>query len=119
MKFKTKMFTEERVYRRVPGAAPGEWEPVRLSKPIDAQINEWAESERATLAFASAPSVTPSWLDKEMNTRSMLIAVIVAYNAEEARKPDEQSYHWPEYVAAPGGGEPAPPGADAPFAGHE
>lgn len=114
MKFKTKMFTEERVYRREPGASPNEWEPVRLSKPIDAQINEWVEAERATLVFSSAPSVTPSWLDKEMTTRSMLIAVMVAYeNPQEARKPDEP-YQWPEYVA---GAEPDP-AADAPFAGQ-
>lgn len=116
MKSKTKMFTEERVFRRVPGAVPGEWEPVRLSKPIDAQINEWVDETKAKLVFASAPSVTPTWLDKEMTTRSMLIAVIVAYDTtEEARKPDEQPYEWPEYRAGDGD----PPPADAPFAGQQ
>jgi len=122
MRFKTKVFVEERVYRRPPGAAPGEWEPVRLSTPVDAQINEWVEAERVQVASASAPSITPSWLDKEMTTRSMLIAVTIVYDpnpAQEAEKTDEQPHVWPEYSPG-GGGESAVQGADAPepFAGQ-
>lgn len=122
MKFKTKVFVEERVYHRPPGAAPGEWEPVRLSTPVDAQINEWVESERVQVASASAPSITPSWLDKDMTTRSMLIAVTIVYDpnpAQEAAKTDEQLHVWPEYSPG-GGGESVVQGADAPepFAGQ-
>lgn len=121
MKFKTKVFVEERIYRRVAGAAPNEWEPVRLSKPVDAQINEWVDSERVQIASASAPSITPSWLDKEMTTRSMLVAVTVVYDPNpEARKSDEQPYTWPEFVPGPDGGPATPQGADAaaPFSGQ-
>lgn len=125
MRFKTKVFVEERVYRRAAGAAPNEWEPVRLSKPVDAQINEWVDAEGVQIASASAPSITPSWLDKDMTTRSMLVAVTVVYDPNpEARKSDEQShpYTWPEYVPGPDGGPPAAPHPDAPaapFAGHQ
>jgi hypothetical protein len=123
MRFKTKVFVEERVYRRAAGAAPNEWEPVRLSKPVDAQINEWVDAEKVQIASASAPSITPSWLDKDMTTRSMVVAVTVVYDPNpDGRKSDEQPYTWPEFVPGPDGGHPPAPGADpgaAPFAGHD
>lgn len=113
MKFRTKLFVEERVLRRRPGAAPTEWETLRQSDPIDQQMNRFLEQSRGHPSLVSSPSFTMSWLDRDMTTQRILIGTVLTYIPPEGshEPPADAPALWPEY---------APPPADGgqPFGGH-
>lgn len=109
MKFRTKLFVEERVVRRAPGAAPGEWETVRQSDPIDQQMNNFLAASRGHPSLVSSPSFNFVWLDREMTTQRTLIGVILTYIPPEGSNEPDGPHQWPEFTPQP---------ADGPFGGH-
>lgn len=88
---KTKTFVEERVYERPAGAAPDDWRLVKVIDPLDATINEWVSANRITIVNTSPPGINSKWLDKEMTSRAVLIALTIIYEGNN----DAQ---WPERV---------------------
>ncbi len=76
---KTKTFVEERIYERPPGAAPDDWRLVRVTEPLDDSINEWLVANRLTIVSTSPPGINSRWLDKEMTSRAVLIALTIIY----------------------------------------
>ena len=88
---KTTTFVEERVYERPAGAAPDDWRLVKVIDPLDDTINEWVSANRITIVNTSPPGINSKWLDKEMTSRAVLIALTIIYEGNN----DAQ---WPERV---------------------
>ena len=86
---KTKTFVEERVYERPAGAAPDDWRLVKVTEPLDDSINYWVSTNRVTIVSTSPPGINSRWLDKDMTSRAVLIALTIIYEGG----PDAQ---WPE-----------------------
>lgn len=76
---KTKTFVEERVYERPPGSAPDDWRLVKVTEPLDDTINEWLIANRLTIVSTSPPGINSRWLDKDMTSRAVLIALTIIY----------------------------------------
>lgn len=88
---KTKTFVEERVYERPVGAAPDDWRLVKVTEPLDDTVNNWVVKERVTIVSTSPPGINSRWLDKDMTSRAVLIALTIIYEGGI----NEQ---WPERV---------------------
>lgn len=86
---KTKTFVEERIYERPAGAAPDDWRLVKVTEPLDESINYWVATNRVTIVSTSPPGISSRWLDKDMTSRAVLIALTIIYEGG----PDAQ---WPE-----------------------
>lgn len=116
MKFRTKLFVEERIVRRPPGAAPTQWDALKQSDPIDRQMDLFLAVSRGHPALVSAPSFTMTWLDREMTTQRIMIGVILTYIPPEgSHEPPADADPWPEFVPSaadglqPAGGDAAGP----------
>jgi hypothetical protein len=88
---KTKTFVEERIYERPAGAAPDDWRLVKVTDPIDDTINEWVANNRVTIVSTSPPGINSRWLDKDMTSRAVLIALTIIYEGDN-------NAQWPERV---------------------
>ena len=76
---KTKTFVEERIYERPAGAAPDDWRLVEVTEPLDDTINNWVAASRVTIVSTSPPGINSRWLDKDMTSRAVLIALTIIY----------------------------------------
>lgn len=103
-RLRIKVFEESRVVARVPGAAPGEWVTRSRTTPVDEAVSAWLAETGSRLVACSAPGFHVQWLDREMTTRAVIVAVTVTYEAPSESRPDQ-----PPPSAGPAG-----PGAPAP-----
>jgi hypothetical protein len=140
-RLRTKMFTEERVVAKVPGAAPGSWLVKSKSTPVDEAVNYWLEETGHTPVACTAPGFHFQWLDKDNTIQGITIGVILTYlegpnerttivsnfataaapqptPTRDSREPDpaEPAPSTP-FDAAPAGPPSREPGGYAPFPG--
>lgn len=80
MKYLARMFEESRVVRKVPGGTPGEWQVLSQTKSIEDAINQFVRETGAILVSSSPPGFHVQWLDAEMTTRAVIVAVLVTYS---------------------------------------
>lgn len=112
-RLRTKMFEEHRVAVKAPGAAPGTWITRSATVPVDEAINFWLGETGNVLVLCGPPGIHVQWLDKEMTTRAVIVAVMVTY--EEA--PRERTVAVPAPAADPD--RAAPPPAAEPADGYD
>lgn len=112
MRFRTKLFVEERVLRRRPDGSG--WDQDQGSDPVDRQMDQFLADSRGHPSLVSAPSFYATWLDREMTAQRVLIGVVLTYiPPEAANEPADDARQWPEYAPAEAGGG-RPPGGDRP-----
>lgn len=92
----TKLFLQERVYRRL---SPGEFEELieeNADKPIDTQVREWVKETGAIIIHPGQPCIETSWLgDQEdpYKLKCVVIGLVVLYqeNMDERPRPIERA----------------------------
>lgn len=108
-RLRTKMFEEHRIANKPPGAAPGTWIIKSRTVPIDEAINHWLTETGNILVGCSPPGIHVQWMDKEMTTRAIIVAVMVNYQ----EGPHERTVTVPFAESTPTPADPDSPAAAA------